>query len=213
MAGMNNIIDSLRKAWNIAINPSKATSMSIKDALIFYYSFAIIPVIITAILAGVFTNTGLLGAVLEIVSALVLSPIAFFIVAALIHLFGKFLFRKFQKPYVATFTAVVLAAIPSTIFSWLLIITSISVPVSIVATIIVDIWAVIILTIAIMQLQKTSGIIAVLSWLAPVIILLIIAIIIGIVAAALLTSVIPSIGGFPVQNGTLNSTFNITTTI
>ena len=210
---MIDIIASIKKAWNIAINPSKATPMNIRDALTFYYSFAIIPVIITAILAGVLTNTGVSGAVIEIVSILVLGPIVFFIEAALIHLFGKFLFRKFQKPYMATFTAVVLAAIPSTIFSWLLIITSISAPVSIAASIIFDIWAVIILTITIMKLQKTSGVIAVLSWLVPGIMLFIIAIIIGIMAAALLTSIVPSISGFPVQNGTLNSTFNITTTI
>ena len=198
---MIDIIASIKKAWNIAINPSKATPMNIRDALTFYYSFAIIPVIITAILAGVLTNTGVSGAVIEIVSILVLGPIVFFIEAALIHLFGKFLFRKFQKPYMATFTAVVLAAIPSTIFSWLLIITSISAPVSIAASIIFDIWAVIILTITIMKLQKTSGVIAVLSWLVPGIMLFIIAIIIGIMAAALLTSIVPSISGFPVQNG------------
>ena len=210
-----DIIGSIKKAWNIAIHPSKATPMSVKDALVFYYSFAIIPVIITAILAGVFTNTGLFGAVIELATILLLSPIAFFIETAIIHLFGKFLFRKFQKPYMTTFTAVVFAAIPSTLFSWLLLITSISAPVNMVANIIFDIWILIILTIAIMKLQKTSGVFAVLSWLIPLIVILII---VTIIVAALLSFVATLPGGLgALQNGTLNSTlvhtFNVTTTI
>ena len=210
-----DIISSIKKAWNLAIHPSKATPMSVKDALIFYYSFAIIPVLITAILAGVFTNTGLLGAVIEIATILILSPIVIFIEAAIIHLFGKFLFRKFQKPYMATFTAVVIAAIPSTLFSWLLLITSISAPVNLVINIIFDIWILIILTMAIMKLQKTSGVFAVLSWLVPLIIIIII---VSFIIVTLLSAISTLPGGLgALQNGTLNSTlvhtFNVTTTI
>jgi hypothetical protein len=210
-----DIISSIKKAWNIAIHPSKATPMGIKDALIFYYSFAIIPAIITGILAAVLTGTGISGAVIEIAAILILAPMVFFVEAALIHLFGKFLFRKFQKPYATTFTTITFASIPAALFSWLILITSISVPVSTAVSIIFDIWAVIILTIAIMKLQKTSGLFAVLSWLVPLIIILII---VTVIIAALLSIVATLPGGLgALQNGTLNSTlihtFNVTTTI
>ena len=199
---MIDIIGSLKKAWDLAIHPSKATPMGIQDALVFYYSFAIIPAIIVAIIGAIFG--GISGAAIELAIILILSPISFFVEAALIQLFGKSVFKKFTKPYPVTFTAVIIAAIPSTLFVWLSALTGG------LAGILFEIWVIVLLTLAIMKLQKTSGLFAVLSWLIPAIILFIIAIIVG---AALLTAIAPSFGGLgALQNGTLNSTYNITTT-
>ena len=193
---MVDIIGSIKSAWDLAIHPSKAKPMSIGDALKFYYSFALIPAILYAIIlaiTGSMSSFGVLAGVLQGIFAFVLLliayPIGMFFGAGLYHTFGKVLFRKFQNNYNATFTAVMISIIPAILFLWVgaLISEIVSIAIGtgaaplavgvtglyILISIILGIWGLILLTIALMKLQKVSGVIAVLSWLLPEIVLFI----------------------------------------
>ena len=199
---MVDIIGSIKSAWDLAIHPSKAKPMSIGDALKFYYSFTLIPAIIYAIISAtassmvspVGTAAGVLQGIFAFVELFIAAPIGFFVCAALYHLFGKLIFRKFQNNYNATFTAVMLSAIPLVLFLWVTPLTlggvwlipgilsiwaigtlRMLIHVIMLINIILCIWGLILLTIALMKLQKVPGITAVLSWLLPTIILSIIA--------------------------------------
>ncbi len=164
---MVDIIGSIKSAWDLAIHPSKAKPMDISDAVKFYYSFAIIPGIVAAIIAGIIG--GLTAAVIMLAVIFILELIFIFVDAALYQLFGKFVLRKFKNDYSVTFTATVIATIPAILFYWIAPITGG------LSSIIFGIWGLILLTIALMKLQKVSGVTAVLSWLLPGIILSIIA--------------------------------------
>lgn len=228
------ITGSIKKAWTLSIHPSKVTQMSIWNALKFYYSFAIIPAIVAAMMVGILD--GALGAAFELAEVLAISVVVSFAEAALIQLFGKFVFKKFTNPYSTTFTTVIVSTIPPTLFIWVSILASgisgilpgtsamILLMFGGIAGILLSIWAVVLLTLTIMKLQKVSGLFAVLSWLAPTILVVIIIIIV----TGVLLSSIPSpsslVGaGGPgalsnsTFNNTLNSTFNntlnITTTV
>ena len=221
---MGDIIpDSIKRAWTLSVHPSKVTPMSIGDALKFYYSFAIIPAIVAAIMVGILD--GALGAAFELAEILAISVVVSFAEAALIQLFGKFVFKKFANPYPATFTTVIVSTIPPTLFVWVSILADgiagilpgtpamILLTFGGIAGILLSIWAAVLLTLAIMKLQKVSGLFAILSWIAPTILTIII---IVIVTWALLSftsspsSLIGAGGPGALPNSTFNSTFNTT---
>ena len=178
---MVDIIGSIKSAWNLAIHPSKAKPMSVGDALKFYYSFALIPGIVAAIITGILG--GLAAAVVMLVVIFALEIVSIFIGAALYQLFGKFILRKFKNDYSVTFTAAVIASIPAILFYWIAPITGG------LSSIIFGIWGIILLTIVLMKLQKVSGITAVLSWLLPTIIL-------GIIVFLILFAALGALGVF-----------------
>lgn len=178
---MVDIIGSIKSAWDLAIHPSKAKPMGISDAVKFYYSFAIIPGIVAAIITGIIG--GLTAAVIMLAVIFVLEVIELFIGAAIYQLFGKFILRKFKNDYSVTFTATVIATIPAILFYWIAPLTGG------LSSIIFGIWGVILLTIALMKLQKVSGVTAVLSWLLPTIIL-------GIIVFLILFAALGALGVF-----------------
>ncbi len=193
--GSFDIIGSIKSAWHMAIHPSTAKPMSVRDAIKFYYSFAIIPGIIATIIAGLITGT-VSAAVIMFGVIFVLEVIGIFVDAGIYHLFGKFLFKKFTQDYSVTFTATVVASIPAILFYWLSPITGG------ISSILFGIWGIILLTMALMKLQKVSGVVAVLSWLVP-------SIIIGILVVLLAIAAFSAIGALPVAG---NLTSNFTTT-
>ncbi len=190
--GSFDVIGSIKNAWRIAIHPSTAKPMSIRDAVKFYYSFAIIPGIIATIIAGIITGTISAAAIMFGV-IFVLEVIGIFLDAGIYHLFGKFLFKKFKQDYSVTFTATVIATIPAILFYWLSPITGGF------SSILFGIWGIILLTLALMKLQKVSGVVAILSWLVPSIIIAIIVFLL-VIAAFSAISALPGAGNLTVTS-------------
>jgi hypothetical protein len=174
----DSVINSIKSAWNLAIHPSTAKPMTIEEGVKFYYSFALLPGI-AAIIIG-YAAVGPIGAISAFAAVFILEMIGLFFGAGIYHLFGKFIFRKFTKDYSVTFTAAVVASIPTILFSWLSILIG---P----AGFIFGIWGIVLLTIGLMRMQKVSVVIAVLSWLIPVVILIILTV-------AILTAISAAIG-------------------
>lgn len=123
-------IDELKKAFDIMTKPSKATkeTMDIKGGLVFYYKVLLIPMVI-AIIVGIigivalsYSWTGLASSILDL---LVLVPIGFFIGAAWLHLFGKFILKTFKGTYVNTFNGAVYSYMPYVMLFWLSMIVSV----------------------------------------------------------------------------------------
>ncbi len=170
--------------------------MSIGDALGFYYRLVIIPLIISLILGvlvgvaasavlshfvgilGFFGGLGTAAVAIGVVAMLLLVfiPIGMFISAALLHFFGKYVFRQFRSDYQATFAAVVYGEAPVILFFWIAII-----PVIGLLYILIDIWGFIVEIFALSNLQKTSKLSVVGVMIGTVVVILVIAIILGIV--------------------------------
>ena len=207
---MVDIIGSIKKAWNLMFHPSTIKQMGIGEAIGFYYSFGIIYLLISIILSLITGN--LLGIIGTLVDFFGFTVLGFIIIAAIYHLFGKFLFRKFKNTYSATFTAVVASVIPSFLIAWwiLAIVNVIGIvflassfssgavtagglgslvaagsliAIDILLAIIFGIWGLIILTLALAKLHNVSSLIAFLSWFIPTVILTIL--IVGIAVVVL----------------------------
>ncbi len=165
-------VDEIKKEISIMLHPSKASSMSIGQALSFYYKLAFIPFILSLILTYVLGNTifpgwssfvsesgwlaglplMLIRLLIDLVGFLVLFPISILIYAGLFHLFGKFLFKIYKSDYKDTVTGVIYALGANILVSWLIII-----PIIGFITLIFSLWSTIILILALAKLQKTSG--------------------------------------------------------
>ena len=174
------IIDELKEGFNMMLHPDSATQKERKigGALAFYYKISIIPLILYIIFAlvmpkapttlgvfsGLISGVGIISGIIDI---LIFIPIAFFISALIIHIFGK-LFRVFSNPYSNTFTANVYGEVPAILFYWLL-------PIMSLLLVIFAIWSFIVLIIAVANQQKTSKLKAFGVIFAPAIIALAIA--------------------------------------
>jgi len=174
------IIDELKEGFNMMLHPNSATQKERKigEALAFYYKISIIPLILYIIFAlvipkapttlgvfsGLISGVGIISGIIDI---LIFTPIASFISALIIHIFGK-LFRAFSNPYSNTFTANVYGEVPAILFYWLL-------PIMSLLLVIFAIWSFIVLIIAVANQQKTSKLKAFGVIFAPAIIALAIA--------------------------------------
>ena len=157
------IVDELKEGFNIMLHPKSATQKERKigEALAFYYKMSIIPLILYIILAlaipsasatGLFTGF-ISGPLVRggILALLVAIPISLFVTAFLYHIFGK-LFKVFSNPYSNTFTAMVYGIVPAILFYWL-----IPIPLGLLVLIIFEIWAFIVMILALANQQKTSA--------------------------------------------------------
>jgi hypothetical protein len=191
-------VDEAKWTWGMMFSPGRFTKkrMSIGDALGFYYRLVIIPLIISLILGvlvgvaasavlshfvgilGFFGGLGTAAVAIGVVAMLLLVfiPIGMFISAALLHFFGKYVFRQFRSDYQATFAAVVYGEAPVILFFWIAII-----PVIGLLYILIDIWGFIVEIFALSNLQKTSKLSVVGVMIGTVVVILVIAIILGIV--------------------------------
>ncbi len=177
---MVDIIGAIKQAFGIATRPYSANAISITEAVEFYYSYALIPGIIAIIVA--YLILGAPGAVSALITIFIANVIGLFIIAAVVHFFGKFLFRKFSSSFFATFSAVTYYMIPTVFFYW---ITPLTLSLSNAAF---SIWGLVILTMSLMKLQMVSGVAAALSWLVPVIILFVFAFILIYISGGSITS-------------------------
>jgi len=178
------IVDELKEGFNIMLHPKSTTQKERKigEALAFYYKISIIPLILYIILALVVPpnaatglsalSTGLSSGMLAITGILmflVIIPISLFVTAFIYQIFGK-LFKIFSNPYSNTFTATVYGIVPTILFYWLS-----PVPLGSLVLIIFEIWAFIVMILALANQQKTSA-------LKSFAVIIVTAIIIGIIA-------------------------------
>ncbi|MDE1857147.1 MAG: hypothetical protein KGH98_03645 [Candidatus Micrarchaeota archaeon] len=98
-------------------------------------------------------------------------PIGIFINAAIYQLIGKYLLNAWNGKYEKTFTAAMLAVIPSTLFYFLAFLPGIN----LIYLIVTPIWGMVILIIALAALQKTTRVVSLVSllttWLAVALVL------------------------------------------
>jgi len=184
------IVDELKEGFNIMLHPKSTTQKERKigEALAFYYKISIIPLILYIILALVVPSTSATGlstlsaglssasgmlAIFGILILLIIIPVSLFITAFLYHIFGK-LFKVFSNPYSNTFTATVYGLVPTILFYWLS-----AVPLGSLVLIIFEIWAFIVMILALANQQNTSALKAFAVIIATTIIIGIIGFIIG----------------------------------
>ena len=173
-------VDEIKKEISMMLHPSKADSMSIGQALSFYYKLAFIPLILSLILMiliyvlgnAIFPGPSLLVSshafafgwlvglplvlillLVVLVGFLVLFPISILLTAGIFHLFGKFLFKIYKSDYKDTVTGVMYASGANILVYWLIAIPILGSFIGI----IFSIWSLIILILALAKLQKTSG--------------------------------------------------------
>ncbi len=184
-------IDDLKWAIDVMMHPgTKATkSWDIQSALTAYYKVAIIPMILAVILAyaignvfssslkstallSSFGGTGVGLAVIVIVNYLIAIPIGLLIFAAFIQIVGSVL-QVFKGSYATTFSAVVYGILPYLVLSWIPLISSIG-----------EIWDIVVTVIAIKNLQKTTTLMAFVTWIGGIIVIAIIGTIVGVIIGA-----------------------------
>lgn len=164
------LIDQIKEGLSIMLHPTTASykKRSIKEMLLFYYEFSLIPLILYMVFS--FLNPSpLLYALNGILSLWIFAPIGFFITALIYQAIGK-VFRVFKNPFESTFDAAVYGIIPSVLFVWLQ-----PIPIVKLLFIIFEIWAFIVFVFALARMQNIRPLASFGIILATVIIVLIIA--------------------------------------
>ena len=191
-------IDEAKRALDIMLHPDSATKkpMKIGEALGYYYKLALIPLVISLVLGillgaaasavlspyssvlGVLGAAGTVGAIVGFVLLffLILFPVGFFIDAAVLHFFGKFVFRQFKASYTETFAALVYVASPTVLFYWLTFI-----PVIGLIMVVFELWALVVSIFALSNLQKTSKLAVIGVAIGTAVVIGIISVIVGVV--------------------------------
>lgn len=182
-------VDDLKMAINVMLHPDKATkSWSVGGALGTYWKVAVIPMILSMIVAAIAASAlasfGTLGAVGNvfagwgiasvIVGTLVIYliglPISLLISAVFVQIVGKGL-KVFKGGYAATVSALVYETMPYLVLSWIPIISIIG-----------YIWSIVVGVFAISNIQKTSKLMAFVAWIGGAVLFGIIVFIIVLVA-------------------------------
>lgn len=190
------MFEETKKAWDIITNPGKATAtMSMGEALGFYYRASILPVIVAIIVgfvvgylagnllgsvfgslgallsSGTGAAVGLLVAVLAALYLLVLVPVGMVIDAAIYQLFAKVIFKMWEGAFNKTFTAITYGMMPVLLFFWLALI-----PIVNLLLIVVGLWSIAVFVISLSTQHKVSAWRAlggvVLTWVVVVAIML-----------------------------------------
>ncbi len=190
------MFEETKKAWDIITNPGKATAtMSMGEALGFYYRASILPVIVAIIVgfvvgylagnllgsvfgslgallsSGTGAAVGLLVAVLAALYLLVLVPVGMVIDAAIYQLFAKVIFKVWKGAFNKTFTAITYGMMPVLLFFWLALI-----PIVNLLLIVVGLWSIAVFVISLSTQHKVSAWRAlggvVLTWVVVVAIML-----------------------------------------
>ena len=131
------IVDDLKNGIEVVLNPDKCTKakMSVGDALVMYYKFSVIPLVLSVILAaisGFILGTAVAGsfggiggtgiAVILTVGVmadlLIGLPIFMLVISLILYAIGKLL-SMFNGTYANTFTGVVYSEFPSVAVVWL----------------------------------------------------------------------------------------------
>ncbi|MGC8495875.1 MAG: hypothetical protein ACP5MX_01560 [Candidatus Micrarchaeia archaeon] len=204
------ISNNYKIAFDAILHPGTSTkkAMSIGDAIKFYYSIAIIPLvlgIIISIAIGTHVSklmpfgavAGLAMAALLFAMYAVIMPIGIVIDSGVYHIVIKRLFNMYNKDYRAVFSAFTYAMIPAILFYWLIMIPVLG----FVVLLLMGVWSFIIEIIALANLLSMSRLKAlgtiILEGIVVGIIVFIIALVVGGVMAALLLHGSASSNVFP----------------
>lgn len=128
------IVDELKAGFDAMIHPDQGTKkgMGTVEALLFYYKFSIIPLVLYVIFSLVFLSSSLSGTsspapsgiatlatafagfsiIANFVYVWIVLPIEILIVAAFLQLVGKILLHKFSDGYGGSVAALVYGALP-----------------------------------------------------------------------------------------------------
>ena len=155
---MDNALVTFTKAYKnaieVMIHPGLATKkqMSIADALKFYYTIALIPMLFGVLLSLIFGSHHILFALVVVALYLVFFPIGAFINSGVYHLIIKNLFSVYKQGYSAAFLAYIYSLVPVIFFFWVF-------PIYILGIVLIAIsflWSFIVLIIAISNLLSMS---------------------------------------------------------
>ena len=233
MSFVEFFVDSYRKAFGIMLHPGKNArgALSLGDALKFYYTIAIIPLILGVALSlltnasflGVFgglsgssalTNgaaapgNGLSFALYMIAFFLVLVPIGLLFDTAMYHVIIKSLLKIYNKPYATAFTAFTYAMIPGIMVYWLL-------PLGILGFLVIllfGIWSFVVEIISLSNLLSISRLMALGSLiLDEIIVMVIVYIIIAVIFGALLLTIFSLAGPMLLNSSAISSSHSFTT--
>ena len=193
-----DIIGDFKAGMNAALHPSSNTqNMDLGQAIGFYYKASILPAILAIIIDGIIAylvNPSLIISTIgEIIGFLwILIPIGIIISAAVFQFFDKILLKIFKGDISKTATAVMFEEMPLLVLAFLYFLpfnspTSFMYYIKEIFELIIGIWGIIVLTVSFKEQQNVSTGKAILAWLAPGII---IGVIVGIIAVALLASII-----------------------
>ena len=182
MLKMADLINPIKEAWNVMLHPSRANTATGPS---FYYRAVVIPGIINAIIAALLiaafpsaTFLGSLGPLFGFIVVLLIMflgiPASVVIDSALVHLFGKLLFRIMKQPFNNTLTAISYAMSPAIFFYWT---EALPAPANIVA-IIIGIWTFVLEIFMLSKTQQVSKLRALGALLIPIIIFAVIIIVI-----------------------------------
>jgi len=155
---MDNALATFTKAYKnaieVMIHPGLATKeqMGIADALKFYYTIALIPMVFGVLLSLIFGSHHILFALIVVALYLVFFPIGAFINSGIYHIIIKNLFDIYRQEYSAAFLAYIYSLVPVVFFFWVF-------PIYILAFVLIvisSLWSFIVLMIAISNLLSMS---------------------------------------------------------
>ncbi len=167
-------IDQIKQTINIMLHPKSATATpkGVKENFVWYYKLAVVPLIISILISvilfgivgsvsslfglnNLLPGVGFTAAIVVLVVILyflIFIPAGFLIGAAILHFFGKHVFRKFKEDYAHTLTAIVYESAPAVMLFWLYLIPVVGE----ILMFIVGIWNLVIYFYALSNQQKIS---------------------------------------------------------
>lgn len=156
--------DDFKHAIDVSLHPGKGTKKPLDMGGVFaaYYKAAAIPLFVFVLLGALDTfifigapyagTASVLFAVVALVVVLILGPIALFVSALVLHLFGKAIFRAFGGDLEDTLAAIYYSVLPRFALLWLLPIPGLGA----IAAVLSVPWSVLVLIIALANLHRTS---------------------------------------------------------
>lgn len=174
------IIDDYRKAFDIMIHPGAATkqSMTMSQAVFFYWKATLIPVVLYALLIDLIGGqlssatqaqslasygiTSVIVATLAVVGNFIIAPIIIAIIAGLIYFIGKLLFG-FQGSVGDTFTGLIYSAVVAVSLVFIPIVSTI-----------VGLWSFVVALLAVANQNKTGWLQVLLSAIIGCVLLVIV---------------------------------------
>ncbi len=185
-------VDDLKNAIDIIMHPGKSTSkkMKIVDSYKLYYKVSLIPAVIFVILAalassvigsaltasGISAGAGTAALILfGLVFLWIIEPIGLLVDAAILHLFGKFLLKTFKGTFDDTFAGFVYGQLPLISLFWVaLIFLLVSPVVALLIFILLALWSIVVAIIALANLNKTSRLVVIGTFVVEIVVILII---------------------------------------
>lgn len=185
-------VDDLKKAIDIIMHPGKSTAkkMKIVDSYKLYYKVSVVPAIIfvilatlaTSVIASLFASIGISAGVataalvlLGLVFLWILAPIELLIDAAILHLFGKFLLKTFKGTFEDTFAGLVYGQLAVLSLFWVALIFFLISPVlTLLILVLLALWGIVVMIIALANLNKTSRLAVIGTFVVEVVVILII---------------------------------------